>query len=243
MLESIYHTGIITFSSSNDIIIDNRISDSGFGLRSNALNNSMISRNVISNSILGILLADSFENLIDGNTVKNSSGEGLVLSASSYNSLLHNNFMNNTHQSSLYNSVNEWDNGCEGSYWCDYNGTDLDNDGIGDTPYVIDVNNQDNYPLMEPWTPTPPIPTTIDELEIEIEELGFEGEIDNRGIVKGLSAKLNVAQKLIDDGKINQATTILESFIRQVQNLTDIHITPEAADILIESAEYIISHL
>jgi len=27
------------------------------------------------------------------------------------------------------------------------------NDGIGDTPYVIDENNRDHYPLMNPWTP------------------------------------------------------------------------------------------
>jgi hypothetical protein len=26
-------------------------------------------------------------------------------------------------------------------------------DGIGDTPYVIDINNTDNYPLMQPWVP------------------------------------------------------------------------------------------
>jgi parallel beta-helix repeat protein len=89
-----------------------------------------------------------------------------------------------------------------------------------------------------------PIPTTIDELKTEIEELGSQGEIDNRGIVKSLVAKLNAAQKLVDKGKIDEAKSILEEdFISQVQNLTDIHITPEAADILIESAEYILSHL
>jgi hypothetical protein len=32
-----------------------------------------------------------------------------------------------------------------------YNGTDANHDGIGDTPYVINSNNVDRYPLMTPW--------------------------------------------------------------------------------------------
>jgi parallel beta-helix repeat protein len=41
---------------------------------------------------------------------------------------------------------NSWDNSVEGNYWSQYNGTG--NDGIGETPYVIDANNTDNHPLM-----------------------------------------------------------------------------------------------
>jgi hypothetical protein len=52
-----------------------------------------------------------------------------------------------------------WDNGYPdgGNYWSDYTGTDVysgagqnmpGSDGIGDTPYVIDAHNRDNYPLM-----------------------------------------------------------------------------------------------
>lgn len=47
--------------------------------------------------------------------------------------------------------VDFWDNGEEGNYWADYNGTDANRDGVGDTPYVIDGANVDNYPLMFPF--------------------------------------------------------------------------------------------
>jgi len=94
--------------------------------------------------------------------------------------------------------------------------------------------------LMSPWTP---LPRTIAELKTKVDELGSEGQIDNRGIVKSLIAKLDVAQKLVDNGKLDEAKMVLEDFIVQVQELSGIHITPEAADILIKSAEYIIFHL
>ncbi len=43
-----------------------------------------------------------------------------------------------------------WDNGALGNYWDDYAGLDENGDEIGDTPYIIDENNQDNYPAMYP---------------------------------------------------------------------------------------------
>jgi len=56
--------------------------------------------------------------------------------------------------------ANFWDDGYPsgGNYWSDYTGVDANSDGIGETPYVIDVNNTDRYPLVNPWTPTPAAP-------------------------------------------------------------------------------------
>ncbi|MFX0211245.1 MAG: right-handed parallel beta-helix repeat-containing protein [Candidatus Hodarchaeota archaeon] len=198
--------------------------------------------------------------IIEENTVSHND-QGIFLMGSNYGTVHHNNFVENglspgLCQARAYQSYNyDWDNGYPsgGNYWSDhvtvddYSGINQDepgSDGIVDEPYTIDDYNQDNYPLMEHWAPLPLIPTTLFELKTKVEELGSEGEIDNKGIVKSLIAKLNVAQKLVDKGKIDEAKSILEDdFIPQVQNLSRIHITPEAGDILIQSAEYILSHL
>ena len=37
-----------------------------------------------------------------------------------------------------------------GNYWSNYNGTDMNNDGIGDSPWFIDSENADEYPLISP---------------------------------------------------------------------------------------------
>jgi len=71
---------------------------------------------------------------------------------SSNNTIYSNNFVNNDLQVLIdTDSANVWDNGAEGNYWNNYTGTDNDGDGMGDTPYVIDENNQDNYPLVKQY--------------------------------------------------------------------------------------------
>jgi nitrous oxidase accessory protein NosD len=61
-----------------------------------------------------------------------------------------NNFKNNTLDIEQWGNATTWDNGNIGNYWDKYIGIDNNDDGIGDTPYIINENNQDNYPLMEP---------------------------------------------------------------------------------------------
>jgi len=40
-----------------------------------------------------------------------------------------------------------------GNFWSDYTGNTSDTYKIGDDPYVIDENNVDNFPFMNPYLP------------------------------------------------------------------------------------------
>jgi len=57
-------------------------------------------------------------------------------------------------------TLNTWDNSSlggpvGGNYWDNYAGSDMDHDGIGDTPYVIGQGNMDSHPLMTPFSSEP----------------------------------------------------------------------------------------
>jgi hypothetical protein len=80
------------------------------------------------------------------------------------NTIYHNNFVNNVEQAFAQPNVfNYWDNGKEGNFWSDFsakypNATEVDSLGVWNTPYVIDANNTDNYPLTTPFGTSSPEP-------------------------------------------------------------------------------------
>jgi len=149
--------GISFAMCSNNTASGNNIANTnGFGIYLNeSSSNTIVGNNIISNSY-GIWLGDSSNNTITGNDLANNQ-YGTWLLSSSNNKFYHNNFMDNTQQVYFYDSgyPNAWDDSYPsgGNYWSDYVGEDQDGDGIGDTPYVIDENNQDDYPLMSHWSP------------------------------------------------------------------------------------------
>jgi len=130
-----------------------------------------ITRNVLINNMefqgAGITLKKCEENIVVENDIIENY-YGIIVAYVGENILYHNNLINNVLQAFSHdNSVNVWDDGYPsgGNYWSDYEETypdaeELDDSGIWDTPYYIDDINQDNYPLMEPWTPIPPVEDT-----------------------------------------------------------------------------------
>jgi parallel beta-helix repeat protein len=142
------YNGLELFNSFNNSVHNNNLEANDYrGIYLWNSNNSKIWGNkILNNKDQGLYLSDSSDNTVYGNTIANS--EYAIELDGLDNYIYLNNFVNNTQQIDSYDLENFWDNGVEGNYWSDYNGTDSDHDGIGAAPYVIDGNNKDNHPLM-----------------------------------------------------------------------------------------------
>lgn len=148
-------TGIIVSISVNSVTLSN------FTIRntedSNAVSVSGSSNTISGNRFYdnqkGIVLFNSNNNTLYRNTFFKTSSYGIMLYNSSNNKIYHNNFMVAVNVAD--NRASTWDNGLPsgGNYWVGYTGVDNNHDGIGDTPYVIDADSSDRYPLMQPRVP------------------------------------------------------------------------------------------
>ncbi|RLG43177.1 MAG: hypothetical protein DRN81_07110, partial [Thermoproteota archaeon] len=160
----------------NTTISDNIITDNGDGIRilnssgnlieGNIIKNhpytalgfdwathNRVYNNIVVNNYIGVGSGTtSSDNMFVGNNISNNHYGFFMRTYNS--SFVHNNIIDNTIQVAFYSPgyTNVWDNGCEGNYWSNYNGTDLDGDGVGDE--YLPWEGVDYYPLMNPyWNP------------------------------------------------------------------------------------------
>ena len=167
-----YGISLLGTESYGNIILGNNITNNERGIYLNCAPGNIISANNIANNIYGMYFYYhyTYANIVSRNYItKNSFGVYLV--RAEYNDFFHNNFIDNLWQVYSVISTNCWEYGYPsgGNYWSDYTGVDLfsgpyqnetGSDGIGDSPYVIDEDNVDRYPLMNPWPPI--INATVD---------------------------------------------------------------------------------
>ncbi len=115
--------------------------------------------NISFNENNGISLAQSSDNMIYKNIIKNNFNIGLSIVydvegiCCRNNMIYQNNFIDNQVLNAKDNcGDNFWDKDMIGNYWDDYTGVDEDNNGIGDSSYMIlgGTDSYDRYPLMNP---------------------------------------------------------------------------------------------
>jgi len=139
----------------------------GDGIRIRRSDDNKIVDNILINNDKGIHIEhDSLNNTITQNVIQNNTIYGALVLANTLESIDNlfylNKFNNPLGQNAYDNGTNtNWDNGTIGNYWSNYGGIDVDDDGIGDSPYLIPGNGggQDNLPIWEDGDDSPPIIT------------------------------------------------------------------------------------
>ena len=145
------------------LIKENIVLSAEWGIYLSLCSNNTIEGNAVMNCSYGLFFESSSYNLIVRNTIAYNH-YGVTLKTIPYillfpppppskqNILYHNSFCDNSFQVIDAGFATKWDNDCEGNFWSNYNGTDLNNDGIGDTS--IPWETVDYYPLMNGyWNP------------------------------------------------------------------------------------------
>jgi nitrous oxidase accessory protein NosD len=180
---------LISLDATNDVISGNNFTRNGFAaINLMGCSGVTISDNIITATVpgigsnitagpmgAGISFIHAYDNRIFGNYIADNN-YGVSFSSGSNNNIFYSNDFINREQvavipksegtSKLDGLVETWDNGAVGNYWSDYltkypNAAEVDGSGIGDTPYTIDSQNIDHYPLMAPVNAPPPPEASI----------------------------------------------------------------------------------
>lgn len=127
--------GILLDNSTNNTLMNNTAESNDIGVLLATSKTNTLGYNSISRNSYGIVLED----MAESNTLTNNSlymnGLGMYLRGSTGNMISLNKFFNFIN--AVDEGTNSWNSSSAGNKWKDYNGTDADGNGIGDTPYIV----------------------------------------------------------------------------------------------------------
>ncbi len=139
------------YTKTNNISSNTFVNNTSYGMYlQSASNDNLISENTFIGNNYAIRIKGSSRNTFLKNLIINNKN-GIYFCCGAKNNIAYNNVLiNNTNWNARDDPINIWDNGIVGNYWDDYTGLDVDGDGIGDTPHLINSDKGDRFPLMNP---------------------------------------------------------------------------------------------
>ncbi|MGM0547290.1 MAG: nitrous oxide reductase family maturation protein NosD [Bacteroidota bacterium] len=130
--------GVAVMYTSNVEIIDNHFADnwgsSAYGMLLKEINRSKIIGNTFDDNSVGLYMEASSRNQIESNKFNQNGWAVKLMANSTDNTFSKNNFVANSFEVSTNSRMN-YANNFDKNYWSQYEGYDLDRDGVGDVPH------------------------------------------------------------------------------------------------------------
>lgn len=146
--------GILFAYTTDSKIISSNLKNNYNAIRFDNVSNCLINQNhLVDNQYAALVFKNTTDCVVTQNNVINNYCFFDIWHNSLNNVFYQNNFVGNWTGTLDKALGSKWDNGYEGNYWSCYTGIDLDKNGVGDSPFLIDAfsGEKDNYPKLSPF--------------------------------------------------------------------------------------------
>jgi len=172
---------------------------SSFGILFQGTDECLAEDNVIADNVVGLFLETHSHSVFRRNLVASNDVALEVFSSAADNTFESNNFIDNLSPLQVVGkaTTTRWNGVQAGNYWSDYDGYDLDADGIGDIPFKIQnvfEHMEGNYPRLRIYLLSP------GSQALALAEKGFpviEGskEFDHRPLMRPVELPFTLPEK------------------------------------------------